>query len=328
MPDREPLVFPSRGPEKGKKRTNGITHILDRLEAPLPEEWLPLAAPYIDIVKIGWGLPLLFPREAIRRRIHQYHQQSLEVSTGGTLLEFAIRHGRAGKFVGEAKDLGFDIVEVSEGVIDLTLEQVEQMVDLVRGAGLEVLVEVGKKDVQHQYSLRETMGRLLHARKLSPRKVILESRESGKGVGIYDENGGIKWDWVHAITASMSAEDIIFEAPREEQQIALIKELGSEVNLGNVALDTVFPLASQRLGLRGDTFGLPVHKALPGGSPAAKFVYYLIENHHGLEQGEIVTISRLPRRTVQLAVKELERQGLIVEGISLRDARRREYRCV
>ena len=321
-------MFPAKGPEKKAPRVTGVTHVLDRMQGPLSGEWWAHAAPYVDIVKIGWGLPLLFPRETIRRRIREYQSHSLEVSTGGTLLELTIREGKAERFVTEARDLGFNIVEVSEGVIDLSPEQVEEMAELVRSKGLEVLIEVGKKDIQHQYSLRETMSRLLHARKLSPRKVILESRESGKGVGIYDEIGGVKWDWVHAITASLPMEDIIFEAPREEQQIALIKELGGEVNLGNVSPDSVFPLASQRLGLRGDTFGLPTHRALPEGSPAAKFVYFLIENHQGLEQGEIVSLSRLPRRTVQMAVRELERQGLIAESISMRDARRREYRCV
>ena len=79
--------------------------------------------------------------------------------------------------------------------------------------------------------------------------------------------------------------------------------------------------------MRGDTFGLTSHHAVPEGSPAAKFVYYLIENNRGLDQGELVTLSRLPRRTVQAAVQELERQGLIKESVSFRDARRREYHC-
>ncbi|MCL4324605.1 MAG: phosphosulfolactate synthase [Candidatus Thermoplasmatota archaeon] len=328
MTERDPPVFPSKSPERLARRDRGLTHILDRMQAPVEKEWLTLAAPYMDIVKFGWGLPLLFARETVRRRITEYHHQNLEVSTGGTLLEYAVREGRAEKMVKEAKELGFDFVEVSEGILDLSLDQVEELAGLVRAQDLDVLIEVGKKDVQRQYSLRETMERLQHARKLAPRKVILESRESGRGVGIYDLEGGIKWDWVHAIISSQPANDIIFEAPREEQQIALIMELGSEVNLGNVALDSVLPLASQRLGLRGDTFGLPVRRSTPKGSPAAKFVYYLIESHRGLEQGELVALSRLPRRTVQMAVRELERQGLITEAISLRDARRREYRCV
>ena len=56
------------------------------------------------------------------------------------------------------------------------------------------------------------------------------------------------------------------------------------------------------------------------------FVYFLIESHRGLDQSEIVRLSRLPRRTVQSALDALRRQGLVREGVSLLDSRRREYR--
>lgn len=327
-PKGNPPFFPAEGEGKPGKRTVGLTHVLDRFADRPDDEWLGMVAPYTDIVKIGWGLPLLFPREVVRRRVAQYHRHGIEVSTGGTLLEYAVSREQERQAIREAKDLGFDMVEVSEGVLDLTLEQVERLSAEVRSADLGVLIEVGKKDPQRQYSLRETMDRLNHARRQGPRKVILESRESGKGVGIYDQAGNIKWEWVHAIVAGFPMEDIIFEAPREEQQIGLIVEMGPEVNLGNVAPGSIVPLATQRRGMRGDTFGLPVRHAVPRGPPALKFVYYLIGSHRGLDQGELVALSRLPRRTVQAATKELESQGLIRESVSFRDARRREYRCV
>lgn len=319
--------FPQKVNDGGGRREKGITHVLDRFQDLPQGDWLGIVAPYIDIVKLGWGLPLLFPSESVRRRIKRYHEHGIEVSTGGTLLEYAMSRGRVDQAISEAKGLGFDLIEVSEGVLDLSLEQVEKLSEAVRASGLDLLIEVGKKDPQRQYSLRETMDRLHHARRQKPRKVILESRESGKGVGIYDQAGAIKWEWVHAISASFPTEDLIFEAPLEEQQIGLIVELGAEVNLGNVAPQSISPLATQRMGLRGDTFGLTHRRTVPKGPPAAKFVYYLIETHRGLDQGEIVALTRMPRRTVQKATSELEKQGLIREYVSFRDARRKEYRC-
>ncbi len=317
--------FPARPSELPRRAGQGLTHVLDRL-APMDEGSLGLLAPYVDIVKIGWGLPLLLPRETLRRRIASFQRWGWKVSTGGTLLELAMIRGERDRALDEAKALGFDLIEVSEGVIDLTHEQVESAVASARSRGFEVLIEVGKKDPQHQYSLRETLERVSHARRLRPLKVILESRESGRAVGIYDPDGAIKWEWVHALVASHPPEDLLFEAPLESQQLGLLVDLGCEVNLGNVAFDSVAPLASQRLGLRGDTFGLSRRHRAVSGSPAAKFVYYLLENHRELDQGDLVRLSRLPRRTVQSSLEELKRQGHVQETVSFTDARRREYR--
>ncbi|MCI4346059.1 MAG: phosphosulfolactate synthase, partial [Thermoplasmata archaeon] len=202
----------------------------------------------------------------------------------------------------------------------------ERLAHEVSRRGLEFLIEVGKKNPQNQLSLRETLDRVDQARKLKPRKVILESRESGKGVGIYDGEGAIKWDWVRSIVSDHPVEEHIFEAPQESQQIALLMELGKETNLGNVSLSSVAPLASQRLGLRGDTFGALRSSRPVKGPPATKFLYFLLETYRGLDQSELVRLSRLPRRTVQSALMELRRQGLVREGVSLVDSRRREYR--
>jgi phosphosulfolactate synthase len=45
----------------------------------------------------------------------------------------------------------------------------------------------------------------------------------------------------------------MFEAPNKALQTYLIKRVGSNVNLGNIAPADVVPLETLRLGLRGDT---------------------------------------------------------------------------
>jgi phosphosulfolactate synthase len=302
-----------------------VTHVLDRLQPDHLEELRPLA-PYIDIVKIGWGLPLLLARDRLRQRIKFYHDIGVEVSTGGTLLEYSVVRDRSSAFFDEARDIGFDIVEISDGIIDLSRAQIERLAKDALRRGVDILIEVGKKNPQNQLSLRETLDRIEHARSLKPRKVIIESRESGRGVGIYDGEGGIKWDWVRTILSDHPAEELIFEAPIESQQIGLLKELGRETNLGNVAVASIAPLATERLGLRGDTFGSLRSSRSVKGPPATKFLYFLLETYRGLDQSELVRLSRLPRRTVQSALVELRRQGLVREGVSLVDSRRREYR--
>ncbi len=317
--------FPANAPRLSRPRPNGITSILDRLRA-LNSEELEYLAPYFDIAKIGWGLPLLLSRERVRERVKRYHDVGIEVSTGGTLLEYAIVHNRVGQMLDEARELGFDLIEISSGIIELSRIQIERLADQVRQRSLDHFIEVGKKDPQHQLSLKETNAQIAHARTLRPRRVIIESRESGRGVGIYDTDGAIKWDWVRSITAEHPPEALLFEAPIESQQIQLLRELGAEANLGNVAFDSIAPLATERLGLRGDTFGSIRHSRPVKGPPAAKFLFFLLETYRGLDQTQLAHMSRLPRRTVQSALESLRRQGLVQEAISLHDSRRREYR--
>jgi phosphosulfolactate synthase len=320
-----PAFFPAEAAPVTRPRRVGVTHVLDRLQPGSTDELRPLAS-YMDVVKIGWGLPLLLARDRLKERIRFYHDLGVEVSTGGTLLEYSVVRDRTPAFLDEAREIGFDLVEISDGIIDLARSQIERLAREVARRGLDFFIEVGKKNPQNQLSLRETLDRVAHARGLKPRKVILESRESGRGVGIYDGEGQIKWDWVRTIIADHPMEELIFEAPQESQQISLLMELGQETNLGNVALTSVAPLASQRLGLRGDTFGALRSSRNVNGPPATKFLYFLLETYRGLDQSELVRLSRLPRRTVQSALVELRKQGLVREGVSLVDSRRREYR--
>jgi len=317
--------FPAEAPRVVRPRTVGITHVLDRLQG-LHKDELNYLAPYFDVAKIGWGLPLLLPREKVRERVHLYHEVGVEVCTGGTLLEYAVAHDRAPQMMDESRNLGFDLIEISSGIIELSFVQIERLADAARKRSLGFFIEVGKKDPQHQLSLKETNAQIAHARTLNPKRVIIESRESGRGVGIYDSDGAIKWDWVRSILSEHPAEELIFEAPQENQQVQLLRELGAEVNLGNVAIGSVAPLASERLGLRGETFGMIRHARPIGGPPAAKFLYFLLETYRGLDQTQLAHMSRLPRRTVQSALESLRRQGLVQETISLHDSRRREYR--
>ena len=228
-----------------------------------------------------------------------------------------------------SRAIGFDLIEIAGGALEIPPELMERLVDSVRKHGLDFFIEIGKKDPQHQLSLRETSAQITLARSLKPRKVILEGAESGRGVGIFDASGSIKWDWVHTLIAEHPVPELLFEAPVESQQVQLLEALGAEVNLGNIPLPLVPSLASARLGLRGETFGRVRHDSRTvRGPPAAKFLYFLLETHHGLDQTQLAHLSRLPRRTVQSALESLRKQGLVQESVSLEDSRRREYRTL
>ena len=84
-------------------------------------------------------------------------------------------------------------------------------------------------------------------------KVIVESREAGAGVGIMDSRGEIDDESLDKMLEGVDVNNIIFEAPRKNQQVFLIKKFGPEVNLGNIAPNDVISLETLRRGLRGDT---------------------------------------------------------------------------
>ena len=84
--------------------------------------------------------------------------------------------------------------------------------------------------------------------------VIMEAREAGKGVGIYDASGLPKEAEIDAFLKGVHAPDrILWEAPLGPQQRYLVLRFGSNVNLGNVAPEDVLALEALRCGLRGDT---------------------------------------------------------------------------
>ena len=303
----------------------GLTMAIDRLYG-LSKDEFDEAAKFVQIVEVGWGLPLVWKESALRSRIEYYHSRGVKVSASGTLLEHAVLEGSVEPLLKFLKGVKFDIVEISDGIIDQTLEQRRSMARRALGAGFEFLFTVGKKDPLAQLSLRETLEQLEVGKSLDPIKVVLEGREIGRGVGIYDQGGNVRWDILRAIVSRFDFHDIIFEAPLEPQQAALILEMGPEVNLGNVSLASLASLQSERMGLRFDTFGIDRPAGKLKGGPATKFVLFTIRNYQPIDQRGIAAITQLPKRTIQKALEGLVSQGLVMEHASFEDRRNKLYR--
>lgn len=300
------------------------TMVIDRL-LPGIDELLDRSWRYISVAKIGWGLPLLIENQQLRDRVKMYRDRGIDVSNGGTLLELASSKNRVGRALDHLLQSGFSTIEMSEGVIDIPRKEKKIIVEFARQNSMKLHIEVGRKNVGNQLSLEETIDRVNSALDFDPDIVIIEGRETGKSVEIYDSEGHIKWDWVSKIMETFDSSKIMFEAPLEEQQAQLITRIGPSVNLGNISLHSVLPLQSQRMGFRGDTFGGHVRPERITGSPAAKFVYHIIASHMSIDQGQISRISGLSRRTVQIAIDSLTSQEVIKVANDPRDMRHHIY---
>lgn len=307
-----------------KPRKEGLTCTIDKLQG-IDKENFSIIAPFIDVVKIHGAFPMLITEESLKKKIKFYHDFGVLVSTGSTITEFAILENALERFVKEASRVGFDIIEVGENSIDLPIEQKRKITDTIKSAGLEFQWKVGKKDPRHQPDIDNILHMIDEAIKLGSKKIVMEANE-GINVGIYDEKGLIKWSFIGAITTEYPPNTFIFEAPLESQQSALIAEFGQRVNLAEVHQDAIASIESQRRGfLSKSTFGVSYLRKNPEGGPAAKFIYFIIKTKHPIEQGELVNMSHLPRRTVQSAIEDLRQQGLIIERNSLDDARKKVY---
>ena len=244
-------------PERERKmREQGITMVLDKGLGCSAVGDLMVASEWIDIVKLGWGTPLVLPENFLKKKIRIYKENRIEVSNGGTLLEFAHKQGKVDEFLRKAKTIGLTSIEVSNGKVEIPPEEKAEIIRRSRTYGFKVYSEVGKKDstLDMKLSLEQRIKEAKNDLKAGARKVILEARESGK-VGIYDKSGNVKEEFLKKLVKKIGLTNVIFEAPKKNQQVWLILTFGPEVNLGNIKPADVISLETLRKGLRGDTLG-------------------------------------------------------------------------
>ena len=314
-----------KGRVDGKKpRQEGLTLTVDKLES-FDRENFEILAAFIDQIKIYNTYPLLISNDLLQKRISYYHNFDIKVSTGSTLTEYAISENSLEKYIKECAKTGFDIIEIGENNIDIDIDKKKKISNSILSADLTFNWKIGKKDPRHQIGIDNTLLRIEDVIKVGAKKIILEANE-GISVGIYDQNGSVIWNYVAALTAKYPPNTFIFEAPLPTQQSALIAEFGQRVNLAEINIDSVASVESQRRGfLSKSSFGMSFSQKEIGGGPASKFIYYLIKTRNPIEQGDLIGITHLPRRTVQSAIEDLKNQGFIIERNSLDDSRRKVY---
>jgi phosphosulfolactate synthase len=236
-----------------KPRNNGLTMVMDKgMGLVGARDFLSVAAPYVDIIKFGFGTS--FVTNHLREKIAIYRELNIPVYFGGTLFEAFLVRNQFDDYLAMIKDYELDHVEVSDGSIIIPhIEKLGYIEKLAKH--VTVLSEVGSKDATHimpPYKWIELMKAELEA---GSSYVIAEAREAGN-VGIYRTSGEVREGLVQEILTQIPSEKIIWEAPQKSQQVYFLELLGANVNLGNLAPAEVIPLESTRLGLRGDTFDL------------------------------------------------------------------------
>lgn len=127
-----------------KPRTEGLTEVRDLgLSIRQLEDLLQVASEYIDSVKMAGGTQRLLKREIVKKKIELCHDNDVEVSTGGLLERVTLQGPDAvEKFLDEAKNLEYDIVEVSSSLAIISLKDKIRLMKMVTDYGLKAKPEI------------------------------------------------------------------------------------------------------------------------------------------------------------------------------------------
>ena len=256
----EDLYGVLQAPLGGRRSATGapgaVTMIMDKgLGLRATVDLVEVAAPYIRYWKLPFGSALLYPERRLREKVSVIRSAGMVVYPGGTAMEIAYEQGRLDAFYDWAEAVGMNGVEVSDGTIALSRDRRREAVSEAARRGFTVLTEIGKKQRGSRFDPGEFWRQVAEDREAGAAHVIVEGRESGRGVGIYDDDGSIDPDELGRLVADAeSPANLIWEAPDKEQQVAIIERFGPGVGIGNVPPGEVLALECLRQGLRADTF--------------------------------------------------------------------------
>lgn len=221
------------------------------------KDMLKVTGDYFNFIKYGWGTSILYDDKIIKEKNELYASYDIKSYTGGTLFELANNSGNVDKYFEEVDRLGFTAVEISDGSTVIPEDERKEFIKHAKDLGFFTLSEIGKKNPEkdHEYTTQKRIDLINTDLKSCSDLVIIEGRESGKNIGIYDDKGNVRLDDLKKISDSTPKNQVMWEAPNKNQQIELILNLGNDVSIGNVNSNDIISLETLRRGLRGDTLG-------------------------------------------------------------------------
>ncbi|MGM0479091.1 MAG: phosphosulfolactate synthase [Bacteroidota bacterium] len=234
-----------------KPREDGLTMMMDKgLSLTETENFIQANGHLTDIIKFGFGTA--YVANDLEEKIKLYKSHNIRPYFGGTLFEAFYARGMFEDFLRLMDKYQLDLCEISDGSIIIPHDEKCELIQRM-AKDRTVLSEVGSKDSGILISPNKWIKMMSTELEAGSWKVIAEGRESGN-VGVFRPNGTAHTFLINKIIAKVKPEDILWEAPKKNQQVWFIKLFGANVNLGNIAPNEVIPLECLRIGLRGDTF--------------------------------------------------------------------------
>lgn len=265
----ENIIGGQRDLREPKPRLTGCTMVMD-VGKSLHEtqSMLQLCSNYIDHWKFGFGTSVFMGKGLLEEKLQMLAAHNILTFPGGTLLEVALLTHHCRVFMTHAKSLGFTAVEISDGILPIPRFRRKRIIECALNAGLIPITEVGKKDPKRQPTPEQIAEEIKEDLEWGAAWVIIEGRESGHSVGVFDESGNVDEYEVDVIVGMIGdkSNSLIWETPLKSQQAFFIEKFGANAGLGNIPLDQVLAVEALRNGLRFDTLNRVTSKLLREGS--------------------------------------------------------------
>ncbi len=240
--DERAFSFLRKNPRPGKPRSKGITEIRGPYYTPMGTHYLAdvleTMGPYVDSLKFAGGSFSLMPREALKSIIDLCHEYDVLVSTGG-FIEHVLTQGTEAvdRYLAECREIGFDIVEVSNGFITVPPDDFVRLVEHVQKAGFKAKPEVGiqfgaggatapeELEAEGTRDVTSLIRLATRCLELGVSLIMIESE------GITESVRTWRTDVIGAIAAELGLENLMFEAADPDVFAWYIKNYGPDVNL-------------------------------------------------------------------------------------------------
>jgi phosphosulfolactate synthase len=265
----ENIITNQRDTRASKPRKSGCTMVMDvGLGLLETQSLLQTCANYIDHWKFAFGTSVFMDKTLLQEKLNTLAAHNILTFPGGTLLEVALLTQHCRVYMTHAKELGFSAVEISDGTLPIPRFRRKRVIECALNAGLIPITEVGKKDPKRQPTPDQIAQEALEDLAWGAAWVIIEGRESGHNVGVFDESGNVDEFEVDLIVDSIGdkMEALIWETPLKSQQVFFIEKFGANAGLGNIPLDQVLAVEALRNGLRFDTLNRVTGKLIREGT--------------------------------------------------------------
>lgn len=250
-----PFIELPAGRSRTKPRRTGLTMMADfGLTFEHTESVLGLSGDFIDFAKIAVGTARLYPRAYLTRKLDLYQRHAVRPFIGGQFAEYVLATQGCQalpRFFGEAVDLGFDTIEISDNCVPLTDVERAAVIGEAIKAGLKVFGEVGSKDRKSTAADLIAQAGVCFA--AGSELVLVEAAE-------LVADGRLNTGLIDAVVSNLDMSRVMIELPGPwisgvtlaqvyDMRKLLVKAFGPDVNIANVKPDDVFDTEALRVGL-------------------------------------------------------------------------------
>ncbi len=209
--------------------TYGTRHLADVLD---------VAGQWVDGVKWAGGSFALLSREQVRAFSDLAHEHDAYISSGGWI-ETVLRYGpdAVDHYLKEAKEVGFDVIEISTGFISIPTSGLLRLVEQVVAAGLKAKPELGiqigsggdsgvaELAAETKKDIGDLIDRGKRALDAGASIIMIESEGITENVAEWNTSAAA------SIMNGLGARNVMFEAADPPVFEWYIKNYGNEVNL-------------------------------------------------------------------------------------------------